>query len=81
MAKLQVPTLLIYGTTDLQVPVADGEILKATRESAQLVVIEGMNHVLKQVEGDLNDQLSSYADPDLPLHDELMEHIVSFIKN
>ncbi len=45
----RVPALIVQGTTDIQVTVAEAEALKAARPDAQLAIMEGMNHVLKQV--------------------------------
>jgi alpha-beta hydrolase superfamily lysophospholipase len=52
IAALRVPTLLVQGTTDIQVPVAEADALKAARPEATLRVIEGMNHVLKTAPAD-----------------------------
>jgi len=38
-----------------------------------------MNHVLKNVGGDLAAQLPSYADPGLPVNTELVKVIAEFI--
>jgi pimeloyl-ACP methyl ester carboxylesterase len=60
VAALDIPILLVYGTTDIQIPASYGERLAAASESAELVVIEGMNHVLKMVETDPQAQMRSY---------------------
>jgi hypothetical protein len=45
-----------------------------------MVIIEKMNHVLKDVEGDRNANLSTYYKADLPLSESLIPKIVDFIK-
>lgn len=67
IAKLSVPVLIIQGTTDLQVAIQDAKLLSQASPSAKLVLIEGMNHVLKEVSNDLNQQAKSYGDPSLPV--------------
>lgn len=78
-ANIDEPLLLIYGTTDIQVDVSNGEALAAANPDARLVVIEGMNHVLKMVSGTQPEQMPSYSDPDLPLADGVAEAITDFI--
>lgn len=80
LAKLEMPVLLIYGTTDLQVPVPEGELLRAARPETELVVVTGMNHVLKMVDGSLGEQMPSYSDPELPVSQELIDAVIGFIE-
>ena len=77
---LRIPTLILQGSHDIQVKVADAERLHAVTVDAQLVVIEGMNHVLRIVPPDLQQQLGSYSEPQRPLARELGDSIVSFIQ-
>ena len=56
-------------------------ILAKSNNQARLVTISGMNHVLKKVSGNLQEQLPSYGDPNLPIADELVEEIAYFIKS
>lgn len=78
-AKLSMPALIIQGTNDIQVGVADARQLKNAKPDAQLTVIEGMNHVMRIVPKDVKEQLESYNDPKLPLAAELGQRIVRFI--
>ncbi|MEM9996303.1 MAG: alpha/beta hydrolase [Bacteroidota bacterium] len=78
VADLEAPVLVVNGTTDVQVEVADGERLAAA-DNAELVVIDGMNHVLKAVTGTLTEQLPSYGDPTLALHPDLVPAISAFL--
>ena len=79
IAKLRIPTLILQGTTDVQVAVAEAEALARARPEARLRIIEGMNHVLKPVSGGLAEQQPSYFDPTLPLAPELVEAIADFV--
>lgn len=79
--KLEIPTLIIQGTTDIQVSIEQAELLAEAQPRAQKVIIEDMNHVLKDcAETDMNNQLMTYNNPNLPINKELERHIVGFIK-
>lgn len=78
-AKLTVPLLVVQGTTDVQVGVADAERLAGKGGTSRLEVIEGMNHVLKEVT-DPAKQAASYSDPTLPLHPRLRAVIATFLR-
>lgn len=73
-------TLVIQGTTDLQVSLEDARLLdKAPR--TRLQVIEGMNHVLKEAPAERTANLATYSDPALPLAPKLVRRIKDFIKD
>ncbi|WP_416423077.1 alpha/beta fold hydrolase [Pseudomonas sp. App30] len=80
-ARLTVPALIIQGRNDIQVGVADAQALKAAQPKARLVLIDGMNHVLRIVPNDLKAQVASYNDRNLPLADELGRNLVAFIQS
>lgn len=80
IAKLNIPILIIQGTTDIQVREEDARILAESNPNAKLEVIAGMNHILKQVPGDLMKQQQSYFDPDLPIDVSLVRVIAAFIR-
>jgi uncharacterized protein len=77
--SLTMPVLITQGTTDIQVPVSEAEALKAAKPDAELIIVEGMNHVLKAVPSDLDRQDASYSDPTLPVVPELIESISRFV--
>jgi len=79
LAKLKRPVLILNGTTDIQVGVDQAEKLHAAEPKSKMVIIEKMNHVLKEAEAERNKNLSTYYDPDLPLAAELIPAIVEFI--
>jgi uncharacterized protein len=80
IAKLNVPILILQGTTDTQVAVSEAQGLKTDAPKAELVIIEGMNHVLKKVPLEQPQNSASYGDPTLPLHAELLPRIVKFVE-
>ncbi len=79
--SLTVPVLIVQGKRDLQVTVGDAEKLKAARPKDRLLLLDRMNHVLKDVSTD--DRLANfntYVTADLPLSPGLATAIVEFIK-
>jgi pimeloyl-ACP methyl ester carboxylesterase len=79
VASIKEPILICQGTTDIQVAVEEAEALKKAAPSAKLVIIEGMNHVLKSVAADPAKQTASYTDPALPINAELIKNIIEFV--
>jgi pimeloyl-ACP methyl ester carboxylesterase len=80
IAKLKIPALVTQGTLDAQVPESDAKLLAAAQPKAKLIMIEGMNHVLKRAAPDQASQAKSYGDPTLPVPPELIDGISAFIK-
>lgn len=79
-ARLQIPALIVQGSHDMQVSVADAQALKAAKPDAELLIIPGMNHMLRISAMDLAAQLASYDNPRLPLAQGLGEQIAQFIQ-
>ena len=48
ISKVQSPVLIVQGTTDIQIQVEDAKKLAAANSNSELVIIEGMNHILKR---------------------------------
>ncbi|MFV0232458.1 alpha/beta hydrolase [Empedobacter falsenii] len=71
--KLTIPNLVIQGDMDIQVGIENAKNLSP--QSA--VIIQKMNHVLKNV--DAKEDISSYYNPDLPINKELVDTIIHFI--
>jgi len=80
IAKLTIPVLITQGTLDAQVPESDAKLLAAAQPKARLVIVDGMNHVMKRAAPDQASQAKSYSDPTLPIPSELIDGISAFIK-
>lgn len=80
IVKLNKPILIVQGDNDVQVPVKNAEMLKSFCPEAELKYIAGMNHILKVAPTARNKNLRTYKDPDLPVSQDLIETINSFIK-
>jgi pimeloyl-ACP methyl ester carboxylesterase len=76
---LTIPVLIVQGTKDLQVGVTDAEQLHAASNSAELLLINNMNHLFRIVSGDMQENLATYNNPDRPISDQLVQHVVDFI--
>lgn len=80
IAKLSIPVLIIQGNTDIQVSVSEAEILHDAAKESQFVVIKNMNHVLKTCKSkELKDQMTNYANPELPLSKKFRKTMTRFI--
>jgi len=77
-AALRCPVLVVQGTADLQMRVADARLLAAARPGAGLLLVPGMNHVLKVPAEGRAANIAAYADPDLPLAPGLVDGIAGF---
>lgn len=79
-AAVQVPALVVQGDTDIQVGVDDARALLRANPRAQLLLVPGMNHVLKAVPADAAAQQRSYGDPALPLAPGLAAPLAAFLR-
>ncbi len=79
LKQLNLPTLIIQGTTDIQVATNEANALHQAQAHAEIALISGMNHILKLVPADQSLQLASYSDPKLPLAPELIKKLTEFL--
>lgn len=78
--KINVPTLVVGGTTDIQIPAEDAKTLAKYIENANFAIIENMNHVLKTVEDIGLENQKSYTNPKYPLAEDLKKEISIFLQ-
>lgn len=71
--------MIIQGNKDIQVDLEEAKKLIAASKNGKLLIVNNMNHVLKTINGDVNDNISSYSNPDLPINQDLVNSIVDFI--
>lgn len=80
-SRVQVQVLIVQGLSDLQITEADARRLAGANPHARLILLAGVNHVLKRVEGDDRAaNAATYADPSLPLAAGVAEAIVEFVR-
>ena len=80
LKELDIPVLIIHGTQDLQVDEQEARNLHEAKPDSELVIVENMNHVLREIKGDDLENSKSYNEPGRPLHPELVPTLVNFIK-
>jgi len=80
LQKLNGPVLLVNGNFDIQVPVKDAELLHQAKKDSDLLIVDKMNHVLKEAPADREGNFATYSDPDLPLAKGLIDGIVEFLQ-
>jgi len=79
ISKTKIPVLIMQGETDIQISVQDAKLLAAAQPSAKLVLLPGMNHVLKIAPADRTANLATYANSDLPLAPGVVDSIATFV--
>ena len=80
IGKLTVPVMIVQGTTDVQVSQKDADAMAAGLPAAKLLVIEGMNHVLKEAPPGRAAQGPAYSDPSIPVVPKLIDEVAAFAK-
>lgn len=77
-SRIEEPIIIIQGDNDLQITLEDASRL-AESINQEPIIVEGMNHVLKDAPRDYEENLKTYQLPNLELHPQLVEEIVEFI--
>jgi uncharacterized protein len=80
ISKVSAPVMVMQGQTDLQTTEEDARRLAAARPGATLVLLPGVNHVLKTAPADRAANISTYADPDRPLDPAVAPTLLGFLK-
>lgn len=81
LAGITLPVLVIQGGKDIQVPPSEANLLHSQNTRARVVVVQNMNHMLKQMQGDsIADNLASYADPTVTVDPVLPAEIIKFME-
>lgn len=78
-ASLEVPILVVQGSTDFQTSLKDAELLAAANPTARLAVVEGMNHILKDAPANRLRNFRTYTKQGLPLSEGLFGALDPFL--
>jgi len=81
ISKISCPSIILQGDKDIQITTNDAQNLAAASKNGKLVIVKNMNHVLKTITGDFNENFASYSNPDLPINPELSSAIIGFINS
>jgi pimeloyl-ACP methyl ester carboxylesterase len=79
LTSVKQPVLIMQGSNDLQVSADDAKLLSAAKPDAKLMILPGVNHVLKQAPADRAGNVATYADPNLPLAPGITDSVADFI--
>ena len=80
IAEVRKPVLVLQGQRDIQVGEVDARRLKQMDPAAELVLLPGVNHVLKFVPADDRPaNVATYTDPSLPLAPGVVDAIADFL--
>lgn len=79
ISKLNIPVLIIQPAHDIQVSIDNGKALAQSLPAAVYKEIEEMNHILKAAPLDRAANIATYNQPDLPLHEKLVQPVISFL--
>lgn len=79
ISDLNCPGIIIQGDKDIQVDMDEANKLMKALKKGELIVISNMNHVLKTINGEVQENLASYSNPDLPINPILVKGITDFI--
>ncbi len=77
--KLNIPVLILNGTKDIQVSVEDAKLLNSAKPDSKLELIEDMNHLFKEIKGDITENMASYSNPSLAVSKDLIIKIKDFL--
>lgn len=72
------PILILHGSTDLQIKSSEAQLLADNNSTAEITIIENMNHVLKNSSNDYQENMATYSNPDLPLSDRFCDLLIEF---
>ncbi|MGE6609750.1 alpha/beta hydrolase family protein [Peribacillus sp. NPDC076916] len=77
--ELNIPVLIVNGNRDIQVPATNAKALHKEKKDSELLILEKMNHVLKEAPEDRKGNLATYTNPELPLSPGLVNGIIEFL--
>ena len=80
ISKLNMPILIVQGSTDIQIEVNDALILHKAAKNSRLEIIDGMNHVFRQASDNRLLNLQTYGNPELPIDNNMINIISEFIR-
>ena len=78
--KQEIPTLIINGDKDLQVGIEEAKLLYEAAQNGQLLIVENMNHILVNIEGDDLENMKSYNIATLEIAQEVSDRMLDFVK-
>lgn len=81
MKNINCDALIVQGNKDIQVDKEEALILLGGNKNIKMVEIENMNHILKTISGNVQENVQSYTNPDLAINTVLVNSLVKFINH
>lgn len=83
LAKVRVPVTIVQGSADIQVTTADADALRKADPNAKVVLVNGMNHILKYYPDNSSVQaaLKGYEDPTLAIDAHVVQAVEQAAKS
>ena len=79
LARWNGPCLLVQGDMDMQATLADFMALGSARPGATTIIVPRMNHLLKDVSQDVEENRAAFSDPSYRVSTLLVDEIVNFV--
>ncbi|MDY8137888.1 alpha/beta hydrolase [Aquimarina sp. 2201CG5-10] len=79
IAELDMPVLIIHGDKDIQVPISEAEKLKEAVPNAEYLMVENMNHILREIKGNRLENHKSYNEAWRKIMPQILDGIVTFV--
>lgn len=77
---VKAPLLILQGDNDIAISSQDAKILHAANPASELVMINNMNHLMKECPtNDPAQQQDTYTNPSIPISKQLIKEIVEFV--
>lgn len=81
VAAIKLPVLILQGERDLQTSVQDARLLKQAQPAATLMLLPGVNHVLRPVASDDRAaNIATYTDTALPISPTIAAAVAAFVR-
>ncbi len=79
ITKLEIPILIIHGDKDIQVEMSQAERLKESAPQAEYIIVQNMNHILKEIKGGRLENHKSYNESRRKIMPEVISSIANFV--
>ena len=80
ISELDIPILILQGDKDIQVELSQAEKLKESAPQSEYVLVNNMNHILKEIKGGRLENHKSYNESWREIMPEVIESITKFVK-
>ncbi len=79
ISELEIPVLILHGGQDIQVQLSQAEKLKESAPQSEYMLINDMNHILKEIKGGRLENQKSYNESWRKIMPEVLSSIANFV--